>query len=1265
MASESIRNFTVYGNYNENIEGDYNQYRSEILKLPFIDRPPYKGLKRFNAKDKDLFFGRDGLIKKLIAAVNQSNLVLVLGASGSGKSSVVRAGVMPQMENLGDTRYESCLFIPNRDPFVNFHRSLLDPTKDIFTESEVEFILEEEENTINRAVDLLKSKHSHWLIFIDQFEELFTICKNLETRRNFIQGMMQIAETKDQSIKLILAMRSDFLEEFSAYPVFAEIAEKNINLVADMQPAELRQAIASPAANHGIVFESGLVEEIIEDVQGQAASLPLLQYTLDLLWQDDDLSDRTLNIITYRNLGGVTGALQKHVNQIYQGLNPEQQVATKQIFLRLVDIVGQEKSENIRTTVSRRAYKSEFTEAQLETVTLLTDNNLLVSDNPDQQGQSTVEIAHESLLTSWLELKDWIIDARNTISLRNRLAEDTANWQKLAKNKPKQANDELWSGAKLEKVIEARKDGTFTDVLGGLSHEINKFLDASVDWKDRQIQEKLATAQRLTEESEARRDAEITAREEAEQRTREQKQANKKLRILSAIAVSVGIAASFLGITSFYRSQEAQLKQQAANIKVKLSLDNEIERLLESIQLAGNNQKLNQKWFKSQTPILPEVQSVLYQAVEESRERSVINGHQNVVISVAFSPDGKYLVSGSWDNTVKLWDVGSRSEIHTFNGHQSGVYSVAFSPDGKYLVSGSGDNTVKLWDVGSRSEIHTFNGHQNVVYSVAFSPDGKYLVSGSLDNTVKLWDVGSRSEIHTFNGHQDRVYSVAFSPDGKYLVSGSLDNTVKLWDVGSRSEIHTFNGHQDRVYSVAFSPDGKYLVSGSWDNTVKLWDVGSRSEIHTFNGHQDRVYSVAFSPDGKYLVSGSLDNTVKLWDVGSRSEIHTFNGHQDRVYSVAFSPDGKYLVSGSLDNTVKLWDVGSRSEIHTFNGHQSGVYSVAFSPDGKYLVSGSLDNTVKLWDVGSRSEIHTFNGHQSGVYSVAFSPDGKYLVSGSGDNTVKLWDVSSQSEIHTFNGHQSGVFSVAFSPDGKYLVSGSWDNTVKLWDVGSRSEIHTFNGHQDRVFSVAFSPDGKYLVSGSWDNTVKLWDVSSRSEIHTFNGHQSGVFSVAFSPDGKYLVSGSWDNTVKLWDVGSRSEIHTFNGHQNVVTSVAFSPDGKYLVSGSGDNTVKLWRGIDWQDWLTVKCETIRLHPALVDREIDAAPDTAKTCLEYGDWKDPEKAEFLVKQGLAFAAQEGNIKQANQKFQQAAKLDPDQVNLPELETEANRLTEQFVRSQNK
>ncbi|ORY28890.1 WD40 repeat-like protein [Rhizoclosmatium globosum] len=494
-------------------------------------------------------------------------------------------------------------------------------------------------------------------------------------------------------------------------------------------------------------------------------------------------------------------------------------------------------------------------------------------------------------------------------------------------------------------------------------------------------------------------------------------------------------------------------------------------------------------------------------------------GHSNNVRSVAFSPDSHTVVSGSSDNTVKLWSVETGECVKTLLGHSGWVNSVAFSPDSKTVVAGSADKTVKLWSVETGECVKTFVGHSSSVVSATFSPDSKFVVSGSVDKTVKLWSVETGECVKTLVGHSGWVFSVAFSPNSKTVVSGSADKTVKLWSVETGECVKTFVGNASRVISVAFSPDSKFVVSGSDDKTVKLWSVETGELSKTLVGHSGWVFSVAFSPNSKTVVSGSADKTVKLWCVETGECVKTFVGNASRVNSVAFSPDSKFVVSGSDDKTVKLWSVDIRGLSKALKGHSEGVRSVAFSPDSIFVVSGSSDNTVKLWSVETGECVKTLVGHSGWVNSVAFSPDSKTVVSGSADKTIKLWSVETGELFKTLVGHSNSVTSVSFSPDSNTVVSGSDDKTVKLWSVETGECSKTLVGHTLFVNSVAFSPDSIFVVSGSRDNTVKLWFVETGELSKTLKGHSEGVKSVTFLPDSKTVVSGSVDMTVKLWSV--------------------------------------------------------------------------------------------------------------------------------------------------
>ncbi|WP_020527112.1 toll/interleukin-1 receptor domain-containing protein [Flexithrix dorotheae] len=541
----------------------------------------------------------------------------------------------------------------------------------------------------------------------------------------------------------------------------------------------------------------------------------------------------------------------------------------------------------------------------------------------------------------------------------------------------------------------------------------------------------------------------------------------------------------------------------------------------------------------------------------EGNELQTFEGHSAIVKSVCFSPDGKYVLTGSNDYTAILWDLQGH-ELQKFKGHNDCIFSIDFSPNGKYIITGSWDNTAKLWDLNGKV-LQTFSGHTDHITSVSFSPFGKYILTGSFDNTAKLWDLAGK-ELQTFIGHDygDQVsciWSVSFSPDGKKVLTGASDNTAKLWDLSGK-ELQTFTGHNRGEYgssvnSVAFSPDGRNVLTGGDDNTARMWDLEG-NEVQKFIGHPAIISSVNFSPNGKIIITGSEDKTAKLWTLDGQ-EIHKFRGHVGRVESVSFSPNGKKMLTGSADHTAKLWDLYGNI-LQTFSGHIGEVNSVVFSPDGKQILTGSTDKTARLWDL-SGNELKTFKGHTDGITSVSFSPSGKQILTGSADKTAILWDLSGN-KLKTFKGHTDGITSIDFSPGGKQILTGSADKTAKLWDF-SGNELLSFKSHTDGITSVSFSPSGKQILTGSTDKTAKLWDLEGK-ELRTFSGHTSGIASAVFSNGGGYLVTGSWDSTAKLWDLEG-NEIKTFTGHSGSICSVAFSSDRSWLLTGSEDYTAKLW----------------------------------------------------------------------------------------------------------
>ena len=1054
-----------------------------VTQRPLITASPYRGLDRFEDRDKDLFFGRDQLIKSLLAQLSASNVLLVLGASGSGKSSVVRAGLLPQLAQLIGARFRYFTFVPDVNPFESLRSALQGAG---FSQAQTRELGDAKPETPAKLIHTLQREGDQWLFFVDQFEEIFTVGDE-KLRGGFIEALVQIAQDSSSSTKLVLAMRADFLDRFSPFPQFAKIIEKNIDFVADMHPDELRLAIEQPAARHGVVFEQGLVEEIIKDVQGQAGSLPLLQYTLDLLWQEevreDGLADRHLNTRAYRELGGVRGALQKRANEIYasfgdgsdaKAATPKQEIV-RQIFLRLVDLAGEGSNDAAWRPVRRRASMTMFTAAQeQEILQALINQKLLVSNR--EGDDATVEVAHEALFTSWGRLKNWIEAGKQVIFARNRLADDARRWQRRQQESDAGAEEELLGGSRLAQALDMRARGDFVTVVGGLGETETQFLDASTALRDR----------RATEEQ-ARQQRELEA---AKRLTEVQKIAAGRLRKGLAAAVVLliaSIAGAYFGWTGQRTAQKEATKAEERRKEVEKGNTALVaERSATKAALSLSDRETAVGLSANQQPAAAiaylarsldndpgnrlALADLLTTALETYWLIPAAAPVQltNEIADVLFSPDATRILV----NSPKEQGLGDKSDWHLYgrsDSNQMGLLAdlgptikLEFSSDGRSIleIPETGKRPGARWDAANGALV---SGPASLDKS---SPKPRYRAKfkeGAVPGIVQVVDVADKpigdpiyfaSAVNQAWAAPDGTHAVTY--DGEYP-----DSRVCIWRLDrqmARAQLLRMDDAFPR--SVRFSPGSRFVTLGL--NTGE--DKPASSDLYRLDstvGPLTRTVEffadlrvADFSIDGRYAISAHAQGQLQLWHLADPPAAPEPNTATSEDHDVRFKALGAL---GDRGHAGEEFDAAALAKLGVPLRAGAGSERIAgwANPSRRYVMFPG-EKSWELWEVKTRRRTVLTVPPERTPFLILFSSDEHslaFVVRGVGIPAV-LHLVALESGLHQT--HTMDCDNLVFSISGRFLLtqSRSPDEEIRVFDTATLQLCATYrNPLQDKLWA--------------------------------------------------------------------------------------------------------------------------------------------------------------------------------------------------------------------
>ncbi len=1117
----------------------------DAFTLP--DEPaPYRGLLAFDEAHSEYFFGREPDIARTLEKLVRERFVAVVGPSGCGKSSLVLGGVLPRLKQPGGvlgSGVRAWTLRPGDQPLRALADALAagEPSgaqRLSLSDSLHKRLLESPDGLRTALATLTADRPGPCVLVVDQLEELFTHAPGKQGTGEvepFVANLRNAVLEGNGTVHILVTLRADFFDRCLSLAPLRELFQDRDVLLGSLGDEALRDVILRPAQKVGAYLEKGLLTAILNDVSREPGALPLLEDALDQLWRKR--SGAWLTLAAYEASGGISQALRLRADACYQALKPEEREVARLILVRLTSLgEGREDTRRRvpRSELSLPGIPDERVDHVLRTLSG-PGARLIVGD------QGSFEVAHEVLIRTWPTLQKWLDEDRRALRVQRRLSEAAGEWREKGRE-----DSFLYRGARLLDAEELFKQKP--QLINQLELE---FLEASIH---------LRTQQKREEEERAKREL----------------RAARRLALVLSVAIAAAIGGSAVLYQQFKRAERERRVALTRELVLSarqntredpqraLLLLQEAQRVASVDNLAVDNLgETLDAW--SQEPCL-----------------LVLRGHQDIVSSVAFSPDGSRVLTASSDGTARLWEASTGKLLATFEGHTASVEAVAFSPDGFRVLTASQDNTARLWEASTGKLLATLQGHTGFVRAAVFSPDGSRVLTASNDDTARLWEVFPGKSLATLQAHPGPVkaatYNVttfqvrsnwleatAFSPDGARVLTGSNDNTARLWEASSGKLLATLQGDTsklvamlrgriDWVEAAVFSPDGSRVLTASEDHAARLWEASTGKLLATLQSHTDTVQAARFSPDSSRILTASSDGTACMWETSTGKLLVALQGHTGSVQDAVFSPDGSRVLTASGDNTARLWEASSGKLLATLEGHTGAVQAAVFSPNGSRVLTTSQDNTVRLWEASSGKLLVTFQGHTGSVRVAAFSPDGARVLSTSSDGTVRLWEPSTGELLATIQGHTRKPLA-KFPGKTNELMTALLGLADKLEDV--------LPGIAGPVVAV-FSPDGTHVLTASRDTTARLWEASSGKLLAALQGHTDTVQAAVFSPDGSRVLTVSEDHTARLWEASSGKLLATLQGHTGTVQAAAFSPDGSRVLTASLDGTVRLWPNWRW-----------------------------------------------------------------------------------------------------